>query len=521
MNYVTRWLFSTSHKDIGILYMIFGMICAMVATAMSVIIRLELSGPGPMFLHGNNQVFNVLVTGHAIAMIFLFVMPFLIGGFGNYFLPIMIGGVDMAFARLNNISFWCLPPALVCVIASLLIETGAGTGWTVDSKLFIKMSFDAWKTLVILWHAMFYSYLLTVIINVAFLGRGSHAWVHTTHQRLHMTVLKLNYLRKKRMGLRPYKARVNDRDNHLNFKEWLVGFTDGDGTFNIYVNQKNSRVTFTYKLSQSIYNEQVLYKIKKELGIGRITKDKARHMTSYVVTKREDLIDVILPIFDEYPLLSSKHFNYIKFKKALNLYTNKPISTDREALLLEILKIKELTITDIQNETKDSTTTSPLISQSPVWNNMHYSEITSVNQVKNIASKSWLTGFIEAEGSFFLTQKSANKLVHSFGITQKYDPIILYVIKMIFHIKSSVRFTSNQAFYLETTSKRSLLNIVHYFITKDHSILFKGAKNLEFSIWKRSFMKYSHNYTKHYPELTKVTMYLRNLRNKHKLEDKA
>lgn len=135
MNYITRWLFSTSHKDIGILYMIFGLICAMVATAMSVIIRLELSGPGPMFLHGNNQVFNVLVTGHAIAMIFLFVMPFLIGGFGNYFLPIMIGGVDMAFARLNNISFWCLPPALVCVIASLLIETGAGTGWTVYPPL--------------------------------------------------------------------------------------------------------------------------------------------------------------------------------------------------------------------------------------------------------------------------------------------------------------------------------------------------------------------------------------------------
>ena len=81
------------------------MVSAMVATGMSVIIRLELSGPGPMFLHGNNQVFNVLVTGHAIAMIFLFVMPILIGSFGNYFLPIMIGAVDMAFARLNNVSF--------------------------------------------------------------------------------------------------------------------------------------------------------------------------------------------------------------------------------------------------------------------------------------------------------------------------------------------------------------------------------------------------------------------------------
>ena len=83
------------------------MVSAMVATGMSVIIRLELSGPGPMFLHGNNQVFNVLVTGHAIAMIFLFVMPIpyrLV--FGNYLpLPIMIGAVDMAFARLNTSVF--------------------------------------------------------------------------------------------------------------------------------------------------------------------------------------------------------------------------------------------------------------------------------------------------------------------------------------------------------------------------------------------------------------------------------
>nr|YP_008475261.1 cytochrome c oxidase subunit 1 [Candida gigantensis]AGS44568.1 cytochrome c oxidase subunit 1 [Candida gigantensis] len=135
MNYSTRWLYSTSHKDIGVLYLIFGMVCAMVATAMSVLIRLELSGAGPMYLHANNQVFNVLVTGHALVMIFLFVMPVLIGAFGNYFLPIMIGAVDMAFARLNNISFWCLPPALVCVIASVLIETGAGTGWTVYPPL--------------------------------------------------------------------------------------------------------------------------------------------------------------------------------------------------------------------------------------------------------------------------------------------------------------------------------------------------------------------------------------------------
>jgi len=135
MSYVTRWLFSTSHKDIGILYLAFGMISAMVGTAMSVIIRLELSNGNSQFFHNNNQAYNVLVTGHAIAMIFLFVMPVLIGAFGNFLVPILIGGVDMAFARLNNISFWCLPPALVCVIASVLIEQGAGTGWTVYPPL--------------------------------------------------------------------------------------------------------------------------------------------------------------------------------------------------------------------------------------------------------------------------------------------------------------------------------------------------------------------------------------------------
>ena len=130
-----RWGYSTSHKDIAILYLIFGLMAAMVATGMSAIIRLELSGPNAQYLNNNNHLFNVLVTGHAIAMIFLFVMPILIGSFGNYFLPIMVGGVDMAFARLNNISFWCLPPALFCVIVSLLVEQGAGTGWTVYPPL--------------------------------------------------------------------------------------------------------------------------------------------------------------------------------------------------------------------------------------------------------------------------------------------------------------------------------------------------------------------------------------------------
>nr|YP_009935131.1 Cox1 [Metschnikowia amazonensis]QNS22973.1 Cox1 [Metschnikowia amazonensis] len=128
MTYMTRWLYSTSHKDMAMLYLGYGLMSAMVAVGMSVIMRMQLSGPNPQFLNGNNQLFNVMVTGHAMAMVFTFVMPVLMGAFLNFFLPMTMGAVDMAFGRLNNISFWCTPPALVCIIASVLIEQGAGCG---------------------------------------------------------------------------------------------------------------------------------------------------------------------------------------------------------------------------------------------------------------------------------------------------------------------------------------------------------------------------------------------------------
>lgn len=213
---------------------------------------------------------------------------------------------------------------------------------------------------------------------------GQCAWLVnkrllTSHQRLNEEHLK------------------EKNNNRSSFEEWLVGFTDGDGNFSI-TNQGLLRTKWglSFKLTQSRYNLRILNYIKKELGVGSITKDGTKGQ--YFIRDRKLIESIIIPIFDRYPLLTTKYFDYVKLKKALSILNN--VNLNKQDKNVKLLAIK--------NSKVDVNYLSPgyFVRKNAIL------PLTSINSLNNVMSKSWLVGFIEAEGSFYLTNKDSDRIVH-------------------------------------------------------------------------------------------------------------
>jgi LAGLIDADG endonuclease len=264
----------------------------------------------------------------------------------------------------------------------------------------------------------------------------------------------------------PINKKTLSENKHL-FYQWLVGFTDGDGTFSIsFQNKKNWSLTF--KLSQSTYNLKLLYFIKSQLGVGQINIEKQKNIANFRIRNRLFLESVIFPIFDNYPLLTTKYYKYIIFKKVFSILSNNSLSkTDKDAIISKLINSKP-----------------PVDYISPVWLVVN-NNVTDVESASKVLTKPWLAGFTEADGSFYLVAKSSNRLVHAFEITQKLDKIVLIAIKYVLGISTKVKEAKSGYFSIGTTNSRAIENIIKYYKNS-----MKGMKALEYRIWSRSYFKH-------------------------------
>lgn len=347
----------------------------------------------------------------------------------NWLVPVKIGCKDMAKPRQNNIGFWLLPPSLILLVTGLFAG-GAGTGWTIEIGGLLN---------------------LTQCENIPQQEQTTHAYMQSKNV-YNMGTIRQEVNLLQRLGVYPKKGNlfnvrtIHQKKEKKEFLNWLVGFTDADGCFIIDRQINGKKWNLIYKISQSKRNAQLIYIIKKNLNIGNITKSHDTYI--YKIHKLTHLQNILFPIFDKYPLYSSKYYKYILIKEAALIQDKKEHNKNE--------KMEKL-----YNKFKICDT--------------HLPNKSSHIKIKNI---NWLIGFWEAKGSFYI--KNEKILVHGLGITEKKDSFLQEAIQLYFKSKAKVKY-NNEYYSWDSSSKLVINKAIKLFNGK-----LKGRKSLIYSIWKRS-----------------------------------
>lgn len=367
----------------------------------------------------------------------------------------------MAKPRLNNVAFWLLPPSLILLVTGLFAG-GAGTGWTIEicGPLNLTRCEKLPQNII---------YLRNRLLRYFYPVKMPVTWGQSARNLASRRLLRTNnygplYIFLQRLGVIPQQIllsinvrTIHDRrlvwnkSSNIYFPPWFVGFTDGDGSFTIDRQNNGKKWNIVFKISQKLNNSQLIYYIKSNLGIGNITL--TGDTICLIIRNKEHIKNILFPIFDKYNLNTVKLFDYLLIKEAVQL--------DSKDFYF--------------NEKKEK------IYQKQI--NIRASNIENTNYLD--FSDDWLQGFWEAEGSFYIIEKSPHRFNHGIGITQKKDKRILVRIASKFESKAQVRANALKFFSWNSTSLKVIKKVVKFFDTKQ-----KGRNSLKFSIWKKSL-----NYT--------------------------